>query len=291
MKIGIAVFSGTGNTAHVAGLLAEELRILGAAVDIRRIDKDCIDNLNAGRVVFNPSSYDLVGIGHPVLGFGPTPLVLQFAKALPKGPGRMFIFKSAADNHRINNSASENLIRILEDKDYEILHDFLYIMPCNWIFSYQRCFNLQIIDKAGARAVQHARELMKGTRSLMPVYRGWRRVARIFNYLETNYGRKHFSKSLRITKDCSGCGYCISECPVKNIREEGTEIRFGENCTWCMRCVYGCPEGAIDARWMKWCVIRGGYRLNDYLGISDDNRNFITSGSRGYWRHFQEYFL
>lgn len=31
MKIGMAVFSGTGNTAHVAGLLGEELQKLGAA--------------------------------------------------------------------------------------------------------------------------------------------------------------------------------------------------------------------------------------------------------------------
>lgn len=177
MKIGIAVFSGTGNTAYVTELLAKELHRLGATVEIHRIDSHDFHNDHPFSVDFDPRNYDLVGIGHPVLGFGPTPLVLRFARAIPKGRGRMFVFKSAADNHRINNAASEELIRILEDKGYDIFHDFLYLMPCNWLISYERRFNLQIIDKAKEKAAYHARELMKGSRVLMPVYRWWRLTA------------------------------------------------------------------------------------------------------------------
>jgi ferredoxin/flavodoxin len=291
MKIGIAVFSGTGNTAYVAKLLAKELRDLGATVDIRQIDSTGFHIIDEETAGFDPSCYDLVGIGHPILGFGSPPLVLRFAQALPNGRGRMFIFKSAADNHRINNAASEKLIGVLEDKGYEVVHDFLYIMPCNWVVNYQRCFNLQIIDKANQKAVLHARELITGTRSLMPVYRGWRQLARILHYLETNYGRKQFGRALCVTKDCNLCGLCIRNCPAKNIREENQVVHFGENCLWCMRCVYNCPTRAIDAQWMKWCIIKGGYRLNDYVEASDISRTFITRRSRGYWKHFQEYFL
>jgi flavodoxin/NAD-dependent dihydropyrimidine dehydrogenase PreA subunit len=291
MKIGIAVFSGTGNTAYVAELLGKELRSLGATVDIQQIDSTSFHVMDADTIDFDPSCYDLIGIGHPILGFGAPPLVLRFAEALPNGWGRMFIFKSAADNHRINNAASEKLIKVLADKGYEVIHDFLYIMPCNWIMNYQRCFNLQIIDKAKEKVVFHARELITGTRSLMPVYQGWRQIGRILHYLETNYGRKQFGKALRVTNDCTLCGDCIRNCPAKNIREENQVVRFGENCLWCMRCVYNCQAKAIDAQWMKWCIIEGGYQLNDYVEASDICRNFITRKSRGYWKHFQEYFL
>jgi ferredoxin/flavodoxin len=290
MKIGIAVFSGTGNTAHVAELLAQELCRLGAAVEIRRIDARIFHHGDPDTVDFDPRSYDLVGIGHPILGFGPTPLVLRFVEAIPAGQGRIFIFKSAADNHRINNAASEKLIRLLEDKGYKVFHDFLYVMPCNWIFSYERRFNLQIIDKAKEKAAYHAGELIKGSRSLMPVYRGWRLVARILHYLESNYGRRQFGRALRVTEDCNGCGHCIKNCPAQNIHEEKKTIYFGENCLWCMRCVYNCPLRAVYAKGMNWCIIKDGYQLNDYIETTDSQRTFITGKSRGYWKHFQEYF-
>jgi len=289
MKIGIAVFSGTGNTAYVTGLLAKELQILGASVEIHPI-ASTIFSPDGRSIRFDPTCYDLVGIGHPILGFGATPLVMRFTEALPRGQGRVFIFKSAADNHRVNHSASEDLIRILEDKGYDVVHDFLYVMPCNWVLSYQRRFNLQIIDKAREKAACHARQLMEGRNTRLPVYRGWRWFARLMHYLENNYGRKQFGSSLRANKNCTQCRKCVNNCPVMNIRMEEGGIRFGDNCLWCMRCVYNCPVKAIEAPWMNWCIIKEGYRLEDYLEAPDRDRTFITSGSRGYWKHFWEYF-
>jgi ferredoxin/flavodoxin len=296
MKIGIAVFSGTGNTAHVTQLLAKELERGGVTVDIYKIDSKPHENTNenskgdSAAPAFDPSNYDLVGIGHPILGFGSTPLVIRFAKSLPNGNGRIFVYKSAADNHKINNSASEDLIKILEGKGYDVIHDFLYVMPCNWVFSYSRNFNLQIIDKAQEKAAQHARELLSGAGSFMPVYKWWRKTARLFHYLESNYGRKQFGKSLYVTKDCDHCGRCIKNCPVGNIREENRVVRFGDDCLWCMRCVYNCHTKAIYGKGMNWCIIKDGYNLKDYIGATDTDRTFITSATRGYWKHFQEYF-
>ena len=66
MKIGFAVFSGTGNTAYVAELLGKELRGLGATVDIRQIASTNFNIIDADTTDFDPSCYDLVGIGHPI---------------------------------------------------------------------------------------------------------------------------------------------------------------------------------------------------------------------------------
>jgi ferredoxin/menaquinone-dependent protoporphyrinogen IX oxidase len=292
MKIGIAVFSGTGNTAYVTQLLARELEQNGATVDIYKIDSSSRDNRKGAvlAAAFNPAGYDLIGIGHPVLGFGSTPLVVRFAESLPSGDRKVFVFKSAADNHKINNSASEDIIKILEAKGYQVVHDFLYVMPCNWIFSYSRSFNLQITDKAQEKAVQHASEILSGSRSFMPVYGWWRKTARFFHYLESNYGRKQFGNSLYVTKDCDHCGRCVKNCPVGNITEENQTIRFGEECLWCMRCIYNCHKKAVHSRGMDWCAIKGGYSLKDYIGATDADRTFITNATRGYWKHFYEYF-
>ena len=287
MRIGIAVFSGTGNTDYVAKLLAGELRRCGVSVDVHPIDSSSVHAAQAGMASFNPASYDLYGIGHPVLGFGPTPLVIRFAEALRPGRGRMFIFKSAADSHAINNSASGELIRIVERKGYEVFHDYLYVMPCNWVVSYRRSLNLQIVDSAKEKALCHAQALKAGVAAHLRVHRAWRWIARFLHNLESKYGRRQFGNALRATESCTLCGKCVERCPVRNVRREGRQIRFGNDCIWCMRCVYGCPEGAIDARWMKWCVVGGGYRLSDYLNTPDLDRTFITSRSRGYWRHFQ----
>ena len=63
----MAVFSGTGNTAHVAELLAAGLRNLNATVAVHRIDTAAVRMAEGGGADFNPAGYDLFGIGHPVL--------------------------------------------------------------------------------------------------------------------------------------------------------------------------------------------------------------------------------
>lgn len=292
MKVGIAFFSGTGNTAHVSRLIAQELRNLGALVDIHLIDsaKQDIDDNAFNSKKFEPSNYDIIGIGHPVLGFGPTPIVQSFVETFPKGHGRIFIFKSAADNHHINNSASDDIIHILEHKGYDVFNDFLYVMPCNWVISYQQSFNYQIIDQAKKKAIHHASEIITFKRHRMQIYSGWRTLAGIVHHLETKLGRKQFGKALRTTKNCTHCGRCIRSCPVGNIEEENKQIKFGENCLWCMRCVYNCSVNAIDAQYMNWCVLKKGYKLKNIVEGTGDNRTFITGKSRGYWAHFREYF-
>jgi ferredoxin len=291
MKIGIAVFSGTGNTTFIAQLIAKNLGESGASVDIYTIDARSLSEPCECHLQFIPAKYDIVGIGHPVLGFGATPLVLRFAKALPAGTNRFFVFKTAADNHHINNCASEKLINILIQKGYDVFHDCLYLMPCNWLVAYRREFNLQIIDRAHDKAKRHTEQLLAGTRSSMTVYPGWRRLARFFHYLESRLGRKQFGKALRIQKGCTYCGLCVKSCPTRNITEHQNGIRFGDYCIWCMRCIYSCPAKAIAAPGMNWCILKKGYRLKELLAAPDQQRSFITTESRGYWRHFREYFF
>ena len=290
VRIGIAVFSGTGNTLFVAQQLAAELRRFGSSVTLLQIDADAVCAARDGDPSYRPETYDLFGIGHPVLGFGPTPLVEQFAGALPSGTARLFVFKSAADSHSINNTASDDLIATLTRKGYEVFHDFLYVMPCNFIVRYPRALSLQIVDTAIVRAREHARDLVSGVPSRLRPHRFWRVIARVMHTLESKYGRKQFGRALGATDGCTSCGRCVRNCPVQNITRDRDRVAFGNACLFCMRCVYDCPERAIAANGMSWCIIRGGYRLSDFINASDRHRTFITSRSRGYWKHLRRYF-
>lgn len=69
-KMAIFYFSGTGNTELIAKQFAEALSSSGQDVDLFRME----DILKGSRSV-KYESYGLIGIGHPVLGFGASDLL------------------------------------------------------------------------------------------------------------------------------------------------------------------------------------------------------------------------
>ena len=54
-------------------------------------------------------------------------------------------------------------------------------------------------------------------------------------------------KSVKVNRDCTQCGLCVSICPVKNLSNENGKITHNHNCVACYRCVNLCPEKAITA--------------------------------------------
>jgi len=53
-------------------------------------------------------------------------------------------------------------------------------------------------------------------------------------------------KSVKISRDCTGCGLCVSLCPMKNLVNENGKIMYKNNCTACYRCINKCPNKAIN---------------------------------------------
>lgn len=43
---------------------------------------------------------------------------------------------------------------------------------------------------------------------------------------------------------CTGCGACVSQCPVRAIDASDPTATDGEACVSCMRCIEACPHGA-----------------------------------------------
>ena len=290
MKIAIIVFSGTGNTLYVSQLLANELQTLGAIVHRITLGVTQEEREETQRLTKNVAAYDLIGIAFPVLGFGAPANVLDFVKSLPLAHTKVFLFKSAADNHQVNNAASEALESILALKGYDVFHDFLYMMPCNFMVSYPKVLNFQMIDTAKKKALFHARELMEGKRAKLHISKLWHLIARWGHFLESQYGRVYFGMALHASSSCTLCLTCVKHCPAGNIKQEGQVLIFHNKCLFCMRCIYQCPSHAIEAKKYQWCIIKEGYTLASYLNTNEQNRVFITQKSRGFWSHFRCYF-
>jgi len=45
---------------------------------------------------------------------------------------------------------------------------------------------------------------------------------------------------------CTGCGKCVTVCPLKNITLENGRPKWNGNCTQCMACYQYCPVNAIQ---------------------------------------------
>ena len=54
-----------------------------------------------------------------------------------------------------------------------------------------------------------------------------------------------YSKKLKISDDCIGCGLCVSICPMGNLRIQNGKAVSLEKCTMCYRCISSCPKKAI----------------------------------------------
>lgn len=107
-KAAILYFSGTGNTAAVAGMLRDGLAA-SRSVDLIRIE-----DVTRGRERFAPHEYSLIGMGYPSYGFNVPRTVTDFAKSLDgSAENRVFLFLTCAGPCYINHIASLGLKRIL----------------------------------------------------------------------------------------------------------------------------------------------------------------------------------
>ncbi|WP_150268745.1 EFR1 family ferrodoxin [Paenibacillus tepidiphilus] len=286
----IFYFSGTGNTELIARGYAEALRRRNLQTELCRIE-----DLLGGRQCVDFTSYGLIGIGHPVYGFGAPRLVETFAAGLPAGERTpVFVFKTASSPHAVNHRASKPLIRQLEGKGYEVYHDSLLAMACNFYVKYDERLNKQLYQSALRKLDLLADEIAAGTSRELRVHPLLEKALRLLNDWEERKAGKYFAGGLQVGEACTYCMKCVRNCPAGNISCEAGHFTFGPDCLLCMRCVYSCPRQAIKATRLRGSVVEpftGGARLVKLLEEPGNDGRFVTAKSRGYYKHFIRYLL
>jgi ferredoxin/flavodoxin len=284
LTIGIFFFSGTGNTKAVAEMLATSFKEHGCTVDTVAIDEILKNNKNV-----EIEKYDIVGFGYPVHALNAPRIFFEFLRQLPEGnQKKTFVFKSSGDPYM--NGGSTLLVRkALQKKGYNVVYERLFVMPANVLVRYKDQLIKQLYNTAIQRAHTMIYEILSGISKLQnnSYFSTW--ATAVFSSMES-YGARFFGKHLRVSSSCTLCGICIDKCPTNNIVKQNGRVTFDSKCVLCMRCIYGCPTKAISPQYLKFFVIKNWYDLQKIVKDPSINDTYVTTTTRGYFRHYYPYF-
>lgn len=282
-SIVIFYFSGTGNTKIIADLYAQEFKKHGISTEIIPIE----DILKGKRKVY-AVEYDLIGFGHPVHAFNAPKIFFDFINHLPGGNDRKsFLFKTAGDP-LCKGGATHFVRKRLQERDYDIFHEDLHVMPANVAIKFEDELTKQLYEAAKSNVKRHAEEIINHKKRLQKNPLWLRIISYLFSLMESE-GAKMFGKHLIVNDDCNLCGKCVQECPTENIIKENGDIKFDKKCALCMRCIYNCPKNAISSKYMDFFIIKEGYNIKPVINNPEIKGNFLSEKTRGFFKHYYSY--
>lgn len=237
----ILYFSGTGNSAHVAKLLGDNLK------------EECIriTDCPASRIGFSGSS---LGIVFPVYSWGVPPVLLDYIARL----GERFVEDASATHIWMvavcgdeTALAPEMLKNALAIRGLVLRGGWSVQMPNNYVLlpgfdvdpasvekhKLDTCDDA-IIEIAKKICVHQWEEAYQ--RGSLP----WLKSKLIYPIFK-KYGI--YPSRWRSDDRCTRCGLCMAACPVSNItRNSDGKPCWHSNCTSCLACYHICHTHAIN---------------------------------------------
>lgn len=240
-KGAIYYFSGTGNTAFVASEFQDNYKKKGISVDLFPIETI--------ETVTSQGKYDFLMIGFPTYAFYPPQMVIDFVKKLPEVKDKPVILFGTA-----GGSAGASFVvleKILKKKNYDVVSNFLYVMPDNVYFIFGKDTDKDehidlLITSTKEKIKQDFEIIMSGKSKFVKCGLGLRLMSSIVSFF-FNIGQNQKKRWFWDKKECVMCGLCAKVCPTKNItiKKEKGKVIFGNNCMFCTRCYNFCPKKAI----------------------------------------------
>ena len=282
MKTIIYVFSGTGNTLKVAGLYRKNLG---------EEDTEIYRVFGKNERVPDPNGYDAVGFAYPIHAFNAPKPMLDFCKNLPKvDPGKYsFILKTSGEGLHLNDCSSQKVIGTLKKKGFDIALERHIVMPYNMIFRHTDGMAKQMWIYAHALAELNCREIAarKKEKVRQPLYKTW--YAPLFR-IEQPFARLH-GKLFKADKEkCVGCGLCVKNCPMENIRIEDGKAKFGGNCALCMACSFFCPTDAVSVGVFRGWKVHGAYPLDALEKDPAVPFPYLDGSEKGVYKVYRKYY-
>ena len=245
-RIGIWVFSGTGNTLKCAKALETALIERGVSVGFHEI----ADGSETAE------ERDLV-ICYPVYGFNLPRILKTFCRNL-KGGGNVWFLKTSGESLRLNDNSSAEPIRILRKNRYCIKGEFHYIMPYNMVFRHTDELASRMWETAQKRIPDAAERIANGEEAPIAAPLSAKIVSALCRIEHWFYPKN--GRLFRVDpKKCVRCKKCVKNCPTKNITFENDRFRFGKNCVGCVRCSFNCPTDAIHIGLIDFMRVNGPY--------------------------------
>jgi len=243
VKILIAYFSGTGNTARISELLCKEFIHRGELCDIMPIEE-----MTLGRTELSLEAYDLVGLGYPVHALDAPQLFYDFISMLSSKRQSYFLFKTAGSTF-MQGGSSFRIRSHIANLGWRLKYEELFVMPANMFYVPLPGKVEKLYDRALIQIPEMVDAIISNRKKLLPDNE-FLRLGYLFAFLEKR-GCRNISRKWSVNDKCTLCGLCVRKCPTGNIRIVNGKLVFADSCNLCLRCHWICPARAIKQDWLE----------------------------------------
>lgn len=232
----ILYFSGTGNSAHVANKLAEQLG--DTALNLGYYIKN-----NIHKPIHSDKPWVIVV---PTYGWQIPHIVTNWIlqTELTGSKDAYFVMTCGDD---VGNAQKYNAV-LCEKKNWIHKGTAKIVMPENYIalFDAPDLETSKRIVRAASRAIKKAGDyiLQGGNLPKERITLKDKIKSGPVNILFYRFYVK--AKKFCTKENCTGCGLCEVLCPMNNIKMKNGRPVWGKSCTHCMACICGCPMEAIE---------------------------------------------
>ena len=267
MKIAIVVFSPSGNTLKVAEMMEENLNRSNVQVQLLDItrngrlfqEKRYEDFLNE-----KLEKHDVLVVGAPVYAHHLHYNMLAVIRSLPKADGKwsklavpfvtyggissgIALYEAA----KVLRKTGRTVVSALKINAFHVMSRLLST-PHNTGMPAEEAKPL--IQELTSRILGLSLNCCKDITKQLDYQSTRSRIKSTLIFREKLW-QNHFYPNLKYSEAlCTGCGICVSVCPVQRLELQGGRLLTGKNrlaCIHCTQCVYECPTGALDFEYDK----------------------------------------
>ncbi len=231
----IFYFSATGNSCHIAKLIAEKTG--DRCADITECLKKDLCNFIADK-------NENIGFIFPVYNFGLPITVCRFIDKLNLKMNNNYVF-TVATYGGFSGGASKIIKKKLSDKNIRINAQYSVRMPDTWTPVYDLSDKTKIL-KRNEKADKTAETIIKKIKKKRKGNFDFRRIP-FTDYFYKDYENLRRTSSLSVENSCIGCGKCADKCPENAIEiQNGKPVWIKDKCAMCLGCLHRCPAFAIQ---------------------------------------------
>ena len=258
-NIRIDYYTGTGGSELVAKLLANKLKNENINVEVNRIFRDNINNIEKLEVDY----YILI---FPVHSFCAPQPIYEWVEHLEGNNCKMAVISVSGGGNVISNSACRcRTVKLLKKSNFNVIYEDMVQLPNNWVKVPDEKKCIDIISKLPHKIDEISQTIISEKSEKLTIY--W------IDYLISALGEgektatHRFGSRIKVLDTCTGCGLCSKNCCSSNIQMESQSLsdhakpNFGNRCDMCFGCVYNCPQKALQPTWCAFQIDKNGYNL------------------------------
>ena len=247
-------FSGTGNTKHIAESFS------------RKMEARCLSIESDVNFQAEIKGHNTIAFCYPIYGSRVPRIMREFVpKHMSELIGKKVII--LITQLIFSGDGARVFTDMFQEGAIEVIYAEHFNMPnniCNIPFAKQPSGKKiqRYLNKAEARMIQTCQNIKNG----IVVKRGFSRLSQALGNIQgriwqgnsrENYDNQVAPKfaleqkvrtGVKVDKDCTLCGLCVSICPMKDLEILQGTIAQKNNCTVCYRCVNRCPHKAITVK-------------------------------------------